>query len=70
MAMDRLELIAAQLIQHGRSAETPAAVVHRATLPDQQVLRAPLADIGAVAARERIGAPAVVVVGPVVDVLR
>jgi len=69
MAMDRLDLIAAQLIEHGRSAETPAAVVHRATLPDQRVVRAPLARIAAHAAREGIGAPAVVVVGEVAAVL-
>jgi uroporphyrin-III C-methyltransferase/precorrin-2 dehydrogenase/sirohydrochlorin ferrochelatase len=69
MAMDRLDLIAQQLIEHGRNARTPAAVVHRATLPDQRVLRAPLAEIAAVATREGIGAPAVVVVGAVVDLL-
>jgi uroporphyrin-III C-methyltransferase/precorrin-2 dehydrogenase/sirohydrochlorin ferrochelatase len=69
MAMDRLDLIAAELIEHGRSAETPAAVVHRASLPDQRVLRAPLGEIAAVAERAGIGAPAVVVVGDVVDVL-
>jgi uroporphyrin-III C-methyltransferase/precorrin-2 dehydrogenase/sirohydrochlorin ferrochelatase len=69
MAMDRLDLITAQLIEHGRSGSTPAAVVHRATLPGQRVLRAPLAEIAEIAAREGIGAPAVVVVGDVVDVL-
>jgi uroporphyrin-III C-methyltransferase/precorrin-2 dehydrogenase/sirohydrochlorin ferrochelatase len=69
MAMDRLDLIAAQLIEHGRSPSTPAAVVHRARLPDQRVVRAPLAEIAAAAARQGIGAPAVVVVGEVVDVL-
>jgi uroporphyrin-III C-methyltransferase/precorrin-2 dehydrogenase/sirohydrochlorin ferrochelatase len=69
MAMDRLDLIAAQLIEHGRSAGTPAAVVHRATLAGQRVVRAPLAEIATLAAREGIGAPAVVVVGDVVDVL-
>jgi uroporphyrin-III C-methyltransferase/precorrin-2 dehydrogenase/sirohydrochlorin ferrochelatase len=69
MAMDRLDLIAEHLIEHGRSADTPAAIVHRATLPGQQVLRAPLAEIAALAEREGVGAPAVVVVGDVVSVL-
>jgi uroporphyrin-III C-methyltransferase/precorrin-2 dehydrogenase/sirohydrochlorin ferrochelatase len=69
MAMDRLDLIAAQLIEHGRSGQTPAAVVHRATMPDQRVLRAPLAEIAALADREGVGAPAVVVIGAVVDVI-
>jgi uroporphyrin-III C-methyltransferase/precorrin-2 dehydrogenase/sirohydrochlorin ferrochelatase len=70
MAMDRLKLIATELVQHGRSADTPAAVVHRATLPDQRVVRAPLAELADAAEREGVGAPAVVVIGEVVDVLR
>jgi uroporphyrin-III C-methyltransferase/precorrin-2 dehydrogenase/sirohydrochlorin ferrochelatase len=69
MAMDRLRLIAAELIHHGRSADTPAAVVHRATLPDQRVVRAPLAELAEAAERAGVGAPAVVVIGDVVDVL-
>ena len=69
MAMDRLDLIAKELIEHGRSADTPAAVVHRATTPAQRVLRAPLHAIAAAAEREGVGAPAVVVIGEVVDVL-
>ena len=70
MAMDRLKLIASELIQHGRSPDTPAAVVHRATLPEQRVVRARLAELSDAADREGIGAPAVVVIGDVVDVLR
>ena len=69
MAMDRLEQIADALIKHGRPALTPTAVVRRATLPDQQVVRAPLSEIAAAAAAAGIGSPAVVVVGDVVDVL-
>ena len=69
MAMDRLDLISAQLIEHGRPGTTPAAVVHQATLPGQRVLRASLAEIAALAAREGVGAPAVVVIGEVAAVL-
>jgi uroporphyrin-III C-methyltransferase/precorrin-2 dehydrogenase/sirohydrochlorin ferrochelatase len=69
MGMDRLDLIAKELIRHGRSPSTPAAVVHRATLPGQRVVRASLADLPAAVAAEGIGAPAIVVVGPVVDVV-
>jgi uroporphyrin-III C-methyltransferase/precorrin-2 dehydrogenase/sirohydrochlorin ferrochelatase len=69
MAMDRLDAIAAALIEHGRGAETPAAVVHRATLPEQRMVRAPLSGIAAAAEAAGIRAPAVVVIGPVVDVL-
>jgi uroporphyrin-III C-methyltransferase/precorrin-2 dehydrogenase/sirohydrochlorin ferrochelatase len=69
MAMDRLDLIAKELIEHGRSPRTPAAVVHRASTDGQRVVRAPLEGIAAAAEREGIGAPAVVVIGDVVEIL-
>jgi len=69
MGMERLAAIAAELIKHGRPAETPAAVVHRATSADQRVVRARLDEIAAAAAAEGLGAPAVVVIGEVVEVL-
>jgi uroporphyrin-III C-methyltransferase/precorrin-2 dehydrogenase/sirohydrochlorin ferrochelatase len=69
MAMDRLALIADELIAHGRAATTPAAVVHGATLPDQQVVRAPLGELAEAVAQAGVGPPAVVVIGEVVDVL-
>jgi uroporphyrin-III C-methyltransferase/precorrin-2 dehydrogenase/sirohydrochlorin ferrochelatase len=69
MAMDRLDLISAALIEHGRAGDTPAAVVHRATTPEQRVVRATLADIADAARRAGVGAPAVVVIGEVVGVL-
>ena len=69
MAMERLDLIAKELIEHGRSPATPAAVVHRATTPQQRVVRARLDQIADLARREGLSAPAVVVIGRVVDVL-
>jgi uroporphyrin-III C-methyltransferase / precorrin-2 dehydrogenase / sirohydrochlorin ferrochelatase len=69
MAMERLDLIALELIGHGLPADTPAAVVHRATTPAQRVVRAPLGKLAEAARREGVGAPAVVVIGEVVDVL-
>ncbi len=69
MAMDRLALIAAELIAHGRCAATPAAVIHRATTDGQRVVRARLDELAQAAAREGVGAPAVVVIGEVVDLL-
>jgi uroporphyrin-III C-methyltransferase/precorrin-2 dehydrogenase/sirohydrochlorin ferrochelatase len=70
MAMDRLDQIAQALIAHGRPADTPAAVVHRATLGEQRVVRAALSEIAKASADAGIGSPAVVVVGPVVEVLQ
>lgn len=69
MSMDRLELIADELIAHGRPAATPSAVVHRATLAGQRVVRAPLCELAAAAALAGVGAPSVVVIGDVVDIL-
>jgi uroporphyrin-III C-methyltransferase/precorrin-2 dehydrogenase/sirohydrochlorin ferrochelatase len=69
MAMDRLDLILAELIRHGRDAATPAAVVYRATLDGERVVRAPLAELAAAALAADVGAPAVVVIGAVVNVL-
>ncbi len=69
MSMDRLDLIAGELIAHGRPAATPSAVVHRATLEGQRVVRAPLAELAAAVARAGVGAPAVIVIGEVVDIL-
>ncbi|HEY3736537.1 MAG TPA: uroporphyrinogen-III C-methyltransferase [Jatrophihabitans sp.] len=69
MGMDRLAAIADELIKYGRPASTPTAVVHRATLPGQRVVRGRLDEIAEAALREGVGAPAVIVVGDVVDVL-
>ena len=69
MAMDRLDLIAEALVEHGRAPSTPAAVVHRAATDRQQVVRARLDGIAEAARSAGLGAPAVVVVGAVVDVL-
>jgi uroporphyrin-III C-methyltransferase/precorrin-2 dehydrogenase/sirohydrochlorin ferrochelatase len=69
MAMDRLDLIAKELIEHGKSPDTPAAVVHKATTAEQLVMRARLDNIAAAAQGAAIGAPAIVVIGAVVDIL-
>jgi len=65
MAMGRLAEITAELIKHGRPADTPSAVIQHGTLPEQRVLRAPLAELADRAAAEGFGAPAVVVIGGV-----
>ncbi|MEO9238410.1 MAG: uroporphyrinogen-III C-methyltransferase, partial [Jatrophihabitantaceae bacterium] len=45
MAIDNLAEITAELIEHGRPADTPAAAIQSATLPEQLVVRAPLAEL-------------------------
>jgi uroporphyrinogen III methyltransferase/synthase len=66
MGVRALERIAERLQAEGRAADEPVAVIERGTLPGQRTLIGTLDDIAARAAAERIRAPAVTVVGPVV----
>ncbi|MET8309350.1 uroporphyrinogen-III C-methyltransferase [Micromonospora sp. NPDC005173] len=68
MAVDTIAKIAAALVEHGRAPDTSVLAVQDAGQPDQRAVPARLDEIGAVAAREGIGPPAVFVLGPVVDV--
>ena len=65
MGVRQLPRIAEQLIAGGRAADEPAAVVERGTLPGQRSLVAPLAELPARATEASIGAPAIILVGPV-----
>ncbi|MGH7736772.1 MAG: uroporphyrinogen-III C-methyltransferase [Candidatus Tyrphobacter sp.] len=66
MGVERLEAIAAHLVERGADAATPAAVVQNGTLPTQRCIVATLGTIAARARREQIAAPAILVVGSVV----
>jgi uroporphyrin-III C-methyltransferase len=68
MGLARLEELATGLVEHGRSASTPAAVIAHGTLPEQRVVVAPLAGIAAAAGE--LDPPALVVVGDVVSLAR
>lgn len=60
--------LTAKLIEHGRSADTPAAVISNGTLPNQSVQTGRLKDLPAMAAQaER---PALMVIGEVVALHR
>jgi uroporphyrin-III C-methyltransferase / precorrin-2 dehydrogenase / sirohydrochlorin ferrochelatase len=65
MAVAQLSRIVARLRAAGAPADLPAAIVEQATLPAQRVLRAPLASLAALAAREQVSAPALLIVGEV-----
>lgn len=66
MAVAHLDLVAAELIKHGRDAATPVAIVSNGTTPDQKVLTSTLREVGADAETAGVSPPAVVVVGEVV----
>ena len=65
MGVKNLPKIAERLIEGGRAADEPAAVVAQGTLPGQQAVRAPLADLPARVAEAEVKPPAITVVGPV-----
>jgi len=64
MGLGRLRALADGLIRAGMAAATPAAVVSRGTLPDQEVITASLDEIADVAGD--LPGPALVVIGDVV----
>ena len=66
MGVERLDDIVSRLIGAGRPPDQPAALIHRATLPEQQTVRATLDTIVAEARAHRLEPPAVLVVGAVV----
>jgi uroporphyrinogen III methyltransferase / synthase len=65
MGMKQLPEISRRLIENGRAADTPAAVVERGTLPGQRTIVATLADIAARVHAEGVKPPAITLVGRV-----
>lgn len=66
MGVKTLSQVAARLIAAGKPADTPAAIIERATLPGQRMLTATLETIAQAAAAANIQPPAITIVGPVV----
>jgi uroporphyrinogen III methyltransferase / synthase len=66
MARRKLDENIARLIAQGRSPETPAALISRATTARQQVVTATLRELPALAARVALEEPSLLVVGAVV----
>src|SRR3954454_20041007 len=66
MGVDTAPAIAAALVEHGRSPETPVAVVSEGSTPNQRTVRTTLGGPAATVAEEGIRPPAVWVVGDVV----
>ena len=65
MGVKRLAENASALIAAGRDADQPAAAIERGTWPGQRTVEATLGTIAEAVEREEIGAPALIVVGPV-----
>ncbi len=67
MGVAQLEDICAKLIGHGRDPATAAAIVERATTPEQRVFVSTLAQLPQTARHNQVKAPALIVVGNVVN---
>lgn len=67
MGVGNLPKIAASLVEHGRSPDTPVAVIRAGTVPGQRTLTGSLGNIADKAQKEHIKPPAIIVVGDVVS---
>ncbi|MBN2183363.1 MAG: uroporphyrinogen-III C-methyltransferase [Sedimentisphaerales bacterium] len=67
MGMGNLDFIAGKLIENGMSENTPAAVVTEVTFPTQEMAKAPLSRIGDECRQNKIGPPAIIIIGEAAD---
>ena len=68
MGVNNLPEICRQLVAHGLSPQTPAALVEKATLPDERCITGTLAEMPALALRHQVRPPALIMIGGVVSV--
>lgn len=67
MGMSRLDRLVSQLIESGKSPQTPAAAVQWATLGDQHTLTSTLAELPEVVRHAGMTPPALIIIGSVVE---
>jgi uroporphyrin-III C-methyltransferase len=67
MAMSRLAVIAELLMQAGRSADEPVAIVTHATTPHQRIATGRLAEATKLAEQHNLEPPSIIVIGEVVN---
>ncbi len=66
MAVKNIDVLTEKLIEHGRSPDTPVAVIRWGTRPDQKTIVGTLRDIAGIIKEKDIKPPATMVVGDVV----
>jgi uroporphyrin-III C-methyltransferase/precorrin-2 dehydrogenase/sirohydrochlorin ferrochelatase len=66
MGLIGLPIICSELIKHGRSADTPAALIQQGTTFNQRVFTGTLANLPQLVAEHEVHAPTLVIVGEVV----
>ncbi|MDJ0710304.1 MAG: siroheme synthase CysG [Woeseiaceae bacterium] len=65
MAVGRFEDLMDRLIEHGRTADTPVAIIERGTTPQQRVVRGTLGQLQMLKEAQRIESPAILIIGEV-----
>ncbi|MGC4932630.1 uroporphyrinogen-III C-methyltransferase [Gordonia sp. DT30] len=65
MSVERIDVFAQALLDGGRAADTPVAMIENGSLPSQRVIRTDLAHAAQTAATQGLRPPAIVVVGAV-----
>jgi uroporphyrinogen III methyltransferase/synthase len=67
MGVGNLPRIAENLMEHGRSPDTPVAIIENGTVPEQKTITGRLQDISEKARKEGLKPPAIIVVGDIVN---
>ena len=67
MGVSTLDKYVPKLIRHGSNPNTPVAIIERGTRPDQVVTIGSLHTIVDIARKHRVKAPAIIVIGDVVQ---
>ena len=70
MGVGTLPIISAQLQAHGLAGDTPAALIERATLPEQRNVVGTLTTLPALARQHDVHSPALIMIGTVVALHR
>jgi len=65
MAVHRFSDVMQQLTTHGRSADTPVAIIERGTTVNQRLIRGTLGQLSILAAAHKVEAPAMLIIGEV-----
>ncbi|MDO9386899.1 MAG: siroheme synthase, partial [Thiobacillus sp.] len=66
MGLKGLPLLCEELVRHGLTSDTPAAIVQHGTLPTQRVITGDLDTLPALAVEAGLKAPTLIIVGNVV----
>ena len=67
MGLITLPQITYQLVQHGLSEETPVAVIHKGTMPEQRTVVGKIKNIAQLVSQKELSPPSLVIIGQVVQ---